>query len=222
MSRCAIQEGFEAAEQIAALGQAVIATDLDGVVAAWNPAAETMYGWTAAEALGRNISTLSVPDMAQDVAADIMDALRRGVPWTGEFPVRRKDGSMFPALVTDTGIVRDRVLVGVVGVSTNLGAALRPLLDRSTDAALVMRSDAVVTYASPAVQQLFGWGLESIMGTSFLSLLHPEDRPVLSGILGGMTAAPGAHPPVELRARCEGWSATCGSASTARLARRPR
>ena len=72
-------------------------------------------------------------------------------------PVRRKNGTRFPALVTDAGVYRDGVLVGIVGVSTNLGMALRPLLDRSTDAALVLRSDGLVTYASPAVRQLFGW-----------------------------------------------------------------
>src|SRR5512143_2533253 len=155
--------GFDAAVQLAALGQAVITTDLEGVVVYWNPAAQELYGWPAEEALGRNIATLSVPDVAQEVAADIMAALLEGVPWSGGFPVRRKDGSMFPALVTDSGIYQDGNLVGIIGVSTNLGTALRPLLERSTDAALVLRSDAVVTYASPAVQQLFGWEAEPLV-----------------------------------------------------------
>src|SRR5689334_24958330 len=110
-------------EQLAALGQAVIATDPLGVVVAWNPAAEQLYGWTAEEAIGKNIAELCVPDVAQETAADIMAALREGTSWSGGFPVRRKDGSMFPALVTDAGIYRDGEVVGVVGVSTNLGTA---------------------------------------------------------------------------------------------------
>jgi hypothetical protein len=52
--------------------------------------------------------------------------------------VRRKDGSRFPALVTDAGVYRAGVPVGIIGVSTNLGTALRPLLERSTDAGLVV------------------------------------------------------------------------------------
>lgn len=191
--------GFDAAVQLAALGQAVITTDLEGVVVYWNPAAQELYGWTAEEALGRNIATLSVPDVAQEVAADIMAALLEGVPWSGGFPVRRKDGSMFPALVTDSGIYQDGNLVGIIGVSTNLGTALRPLLERSTDAALVLRSDAVVTYASPAVQQLFGWEAESLVGTSIIPRLHPEDRSSLADFLGAVVSQPGAHPPVEIR-----------------------
>jgi PAS domain-containing protein len=40
--------------------QAVIATDLSGIVAYWCRFAETLYGWPAAEALGRSITDLNV------------------------------------------------------------------------------------------------------------------------------------------------------------------
>jgi PAS domain S-box-containing protein len=181
------------------MGQAVITTDPSGVVTDWNPAAEALYGWTAAEAIGRNISTLCVPDIAQEVAADIMAALRAGVAWSGGFPVTRKDGTIFPALVTDAGIYRDGELVGIVGVSTNLGTALRPLLERSTDAAIVLRSDAVITYASPNLEQLFGWEPDRLVGTSIVPLLHHDDRANLGRHLEALVSRPGPHPAVEMR-----------------------
>ena len=135
-----------------------------------------------------------------------MAAVRDGTWWSGESPARRKDGTRFTALVTDAGIYRDGELIAVIGVSTNLGAALRPLLDRSTDAALVLRSDGLVSYASPAVQQLFGWPPEHVMGRPVLPLLHPEDRRALGGFLSRVVTEPGAHPPVELRVRRgQGW-----------------
>jgi len=192
---------IDPAEQLAAIGQAVITTDPMGVVVYWNAAARDLYGWTPGEAIGRNIADLTVPEVGQDIAADIMAALRDGVPWSGGFPVRRKDGTRFPALVTDAGVYRDGVLVGIIGVSTNLGTALRPLLERSTDAALVLRSDGVVIYASPAVRQLFGCSDEDITGTPITALLHPDDGPALGRSLRRILAEPGAHPPVELRVR---------------------
>ena len=195
---------IEPSDQLAAIGQAVITTDIDGVVLYWNRAAQELYGWTPQEAIGRNIASLTVPEVAQEVAADIMAALRDGVPWSGGFPVRRKDGSRFPALVTDSGIYRDGSLVGIIGVSTNLGTALRPLLERSTDAALILRSDAVVTYASPAVRQLFGWQDDAIIGSPITDFLHPDDRIALGGFLLRLLAKPGAHPPLELRLRHDG------------------
>ncbi len=198
---------FRAEDVLDCIGQAVIATDLDGVVVYWNPAAERLYGWTNAEAVGRTINTLTVPEVTQDVAADIIAALRDGVSWSGGFLVRRKDGSRFPALVTDAGIRHDGSLVGIVGISTNLGTALRPLLERSTDAALVLRSDAVVTYASPAVHQLFGWQEEEVTGTSIVPRIHPDDRASLGRLIEQALKRAGAHPPIEFRVetRDDGW-----------------
>ena len=43
------------ANLLGAVGSAVIATDLNGIVLYWNPAAEKLYGWSSSDALGRNI-----------------------------------------------------------------------------------------------------------------------------------------------------------------------
>jgi PAS domain S-box-containing protein len=204
MGRALEDVGFDAADVLASLGQALIVTDLDGTVLLWNKEAEQLYGWSALEAIGQPITSLSVPEMAQDVAEDIMTALRKGVPWSGGFPVRRKDGSLFTALVTDSGIYHEESLVGIVGLSTNLGSALEPLLERATDAALVVRSDATVVFASSAVEQLFGWQHEAIIGSSIVPLLHPDDLASLAEVLGRVASVPGAHPPVQLRVRCDG------------------
>jgi PAS domain S-box-containing protein len=201
MTRPGAISSIEPGQVLAALGQALIVTDLDGIVVQWNKAAEELYGWATEEAVGRQINDLCVPEMAQETAADVMAALRGGVPWSGSFPVRRKDGSMFTALVTDAGIYHDGEVVGIVGLSTNLGSALRPLLERSTDASIVLRSDAVIVFASNAVEQLFDWKVDDLVGSSVVPLLHPEEVTALADVLERVVATPGAHPPVELRVR---------------------
>jgi len=47
-----------------ALGHAVITTDPDGVILAWNPAAERLYGWPEADVIGRNVADVIVPDIS--------------------------------------------------------------------------------------------------------------------------------------------------------------
>jgi PAS domain S-box-containing protein len=196
---------FEPEEILESLGQALIVTDPAGVVLVWNHAAEALFGWTSEEALGRNVRELTVPDVSAEAAEAVMTALLERRTWSGGFAVRDKAGNIFPALVTDTGLYRDGELVGVVGVSTNLGTALQPLLERSTDAALVLRSDAVVIYASPAVEELFGWE-DNIVGTSVVPLLHPDERPALARFMEKVVAEPGAHPALEIRVLSEeGW-----------------
>ena len=105
------------------VGEAVIATDLGGRVLFWNRFAERLYGWSAEEALGRPITELTTPAQETSHAEAIMDRLRAGKSWAGEFTVRRRDGSTFPALVTNAPILdEDGGLIGVVGVSSDLTA----------------------------------------------------------------------------------------------------
>lgn len=51
------------ARLLEAVDQAVIATDLGGIITYWNHAAEGLYGWTASEVLGRHILD-AMPDAA--------------------------------------------------------------------------------------------------------------------------------------------------------------
>jgi PAS domain S-box-containing protein len=90
-------------------------------VTTWNSRAETLYGWSRQEALGRHINDLTVPEQGRHTAEQILTALGRGRPWQGSFKLRRKDGSTFTAFVKETPIVEDGRLVGVVGVSIEIG-----------------------------------------------------------------------------------------------------
>ena len=104
-----------------AVGQAVIATDVNGIVIYWNSAAEKIYGWSAAESMGKNIVDLTPTDQTKEAAIEIMKELQKGNFWSGEFLVNRKDGSSFPAYVTDSPIYDQQGrLSGIIGVSVDI------------------------------------------------------------------------------------------------------
>jgi PAS domain S-box-containing protein len=101
--------------------QAVIATDLQGNITYWNRFAEELYGWKRDEVLGRPVVEVTPSEGMMQEAADIMERLSRGESWSGQFPVRRRDGTTFMAQVTDTPICgATGELVGVVGVSFDI------------------------------------------------------------------------------------------------------
>jgi PAS domain S-box-containing protein len=130
------------AQLLDSVGQAVIATDIDGRILYWNPAARELYGWSAEEVLGRSILEVTPAETTQEQAAEIMACLRAGQTWTGEFPVRRKDGTTFLAMVTDTAVRDARgSLVGVVGVSWDLTE--RMAAERQVKAAFEQANRAV-------------------------------------------------------------------------------
>ncbi len=58
-------------------GDAIISKTLDGVITSWNTGAQRMYGYTADEVVGRNVSILVPPDRAGELAA-ILQSVRRG------------------------------------------------------------------------------------------------------------------------------------------------
>ena len=109
------------AQLLETVGEAVIATDPEGRVIYWNSGAEEVYGWSAEEAAGRGIMELTVAPESRDRADEIMEALVRGESYSGEFLLRRRDGSTFVGAVTDSPIYdRDGRLAGVVGISRDV------------------------------------------------------------------------------------------------------
>ena len=110
------------AQLLEAVGEAVIATDLDGSVRYWNTAAERLYGWPATEVLGRLISEVTIPTGDADRGSEIMAAVAAGQSLSGQFNVRRRDGSTFMALVTNSPIMDEDsgALSGMIGVSADI------------------------------------------------------------------------------------------------------
>ncbi len=110
------------AQLLGAVGEAVIATDLDGTVRYWNEAAEQLYGWSANEVLGRPITDVTFPtDMTGD-ADEVMAAVTADKTLSGQFSVQRRDGTTFTALVTNSPIWDEESgdLSGIIGVSADI------------------------------------------------------------------------------------------------------
>jgi PAS domain S-box-containing protein len=80
-----------------------------------------LYQWTAKEVIGKNISETVVPENQTDVMRDVMIKINDTGHYEGEFPVKRKDGTIFQAFYT-YGILNniDSKIVGLVGVSMDI------------------------------------------------------------------------------------------------------
>lgn len=96
---------------------AVIATDVEGRILFWNECASELYGYSATEAVGRNVIDVTPTVLSQDKAAEIMECLRKGEVWRGGFVVRHRDGTPMMVDVEDVPIMRDGAVIGVVGTS---------------------------------------------------------------------------------------------------------
>lgn len=108
----------EHARRVDRADRAVIATDAEGAVVYWGKGAEAVYGWSAGDAIGRNIIDVTPTEMSRRQAEEIMARLRAGAGWSGEFLVHARDGNRFPVQVTDTPVLDEEGrFLGVVGES---------------------------------------------------------------------------------------------------------
>lgn len=79
---------------------AIVGKNLDGIITSWNPAAETIFGYTAREMVGTPISRL-IPDDRKDEEVAILEKLRKGDKVQHLETVRRtSDGRMIDVSVS--------------------------------------------------------------------------------------------------------------------------
>jgi PAS domain S-box-containing protein len=78
---------------VSASDDAIVSKDLNGIITSWNRAAEELFGYTAAEAIGSSIAIIAHPDRADEIR-EILAKITRGER-TDHYETQRrhKDGS---------------------------------------------------------------------------------------------------------------------------------
>ncbi|MDB5385026.1 MAG: domain S-box [Planctomycetaceae bacterium] len=116
---------------------AIIATDPNGVITVFNPAAERLIGYTADEMVGKCTPAVfhlesEIVQRAQDVSRELAETIepgfevfvarsRRELPNEQEWTYVRKDGTQFPVLLGITA-VRDEAgqITGFLGIANDI------------------------------------------------------------------------------------------------------
>ena len=103
---------------------AIISKDLSSTITTWNRAAERLFGYSADEAIGRNVLML-IPDHLHSEEDEIISRIRRGEAIeTYETTRQRKDGSLVEVSLTVSPI-RDAsgTIVGASKIARDISVA---------------------------------------------------------------------------------------------------
>ena len=153
---------------------AIVGRTLDGQIKSWNPAAKEIYGYTAAEAVGKNVSMLLAPGQEDELAA-LLTRVSRGERVSHlETTRRRKDGRLIEVSLTISPI-RDRQgrIVGAATIArdvTERNARERELgrlaqaAEYGTDAVLSIDLDGRVRHWNHGAERLYGYSAQEAIG----------------------------------------------------------
>jgi len=102
---------------------AIIGKNLDGIITHWNKGAEDIYGYTASEIIGQNVSVLCPPDRPDEIPG-ILEKIRRGERVEYFESVRvTKDGRRLNMSISVSPIYDvDRRIVGASAIGRNITA----------------------------------------------------------------------------------------------------
>lgn len=178
-------------QAFASVDRAIIATDINGVIRLWNPAAERLYGWSDKEATGQNIMDLLAPIQSIEETKKIMQTLVEGGKYSGEYVCKTKSGGKILVSLTNSPIFNDEgELIGISGVSRDIReekvardkilaseTKYRSVLEKSPDVVLVIDLDgAIVDCSQFAIEALEAGEKKRLIGVDYFRLMHPAYR----------------------------------------------
>ncbi len=179
---------------------AVVIMDLESNVVAWNPAAAELFGYTADEAVGRNLDDLvAKTDELHQMAVDYSEQT------LGKHQIRtdtrrtRKDGTLVDVELRAAPLLANGEPIGMFGIYhditelTHQHRFLETLLEMSPEAIVTTTPDDAVTSWNPAAERLFGHTAEEAVGRNIDDLvargdLHAEGLELSGSAMLGPTA----------------------------------
>jgi PAS domain S-box-containing protein len=164
---------------------AVTITDLAGTVLSWNPSAETLFGFSAAEAVGRRLDDLVAarPDLREEAERNTA-AAARGERAQATSKRTRHDGSLVDVQMVSAPVVVNDERVGVLVSYHDITEVqqqrrwFESVLRLSPTAIITVDDETKVTSWNPAAERLFGYTNEEAMGATLEDLVanRPEIR----------------------------------------------
>jgi two-component system CheB/CheR fusion protein len=151
---------------------AILTGDVNGIITSWNPGAERLYGYSAAEAIGMSVDVLGPPERPEEVPG-ITKKVMRGDPIQHHASERiRKDGTRITVDISLSPIRNGRgEVIGASSIAHDISA------QRRSEEAL-RRNEKLATAGrlAAAVAHEINNPLEAVNNLIYLARHRPESR----------------------------------------------
>ena len=179
---------------------AIITKSLDGIITGWNKAAERVFGYSAAEAIGKPIDII-VPEDRKPEIRSIINRISSNESIARHETVRmRKDGRQLDVVLNVSPLRWDGgEIIGASEIAHDITEEKQSreklrreieerqrIFETSQDLILVTDGFGNFVQVSPSVKDILGYGPEDLIGHSAIEFIHPDD---LENTRGEMRAA---------------------------------
>ncbi|HJV76352.1 MAG TPA: PAS domain S-box protein [Noviherbaspirillum sp.] len=188
------QELLLARQVFDATGEGIMITDADGIIRTVNPAFCRITGYSREEVIGRTPGMLRSGRHPNSFYADMWAALKEHGHWEGEIWDRRKNGEVFPKLLSIRALTDENGEVNShIGTFSDLSEQKRAELERKEseqrmrevmsvlgDGVMVIDDAGKLAYLNPAGEAMLGWRMEELVGRDAYATFHcrrPDGTP---------------------------------------------
>jgi diguanylate cyclase (GGDEF)-like protein/PAS domain S-box-containing protein len=113
----------ELAQVLEQSGEAVIVKDLNAVVTYWNREAASLYGFSAAEAIGQPLRNLHAAELSEADYGRLLERVRAGRPTSSTNERRKKSGELIRVALKTTPLLDDQgILIGEITTARDVTA----------------------------------------------------------------------------------------------------
>jgi PAS domain S-box-containing protein len=176
---------------------AIITRDLNGIITAWNPAAEHLFGYTGTDMIGQPISMI-IPSERYAEEQYITGQILKGkkIQHFETLRLTKDSGQKVVSINISPIYNSQRVIVGAVKIARDISerrsanekqATLAAIVATSNDAIISKTLEGIITGWNQAAEKLFGYSEQEAIG-QHISLIIPEDRLVEEDFILGQIA----------------------------------
>jgi PAS domain S-box-containing protein len=163
------------------ISEVIITADFNFTIQSWNPAAERLYGWTAAEVIGKQANQIIKKIYSDDILKRSLDILFREGHWSGETVHYHKNGTPVHILES-ASLLRDldgnpttivsfqRDITERVRAETQISGAMNyihTLLEASPVGIVTYKAVGPAVSVNPKAAEIFGVSTEILLKENF-------------------------------------------------------